>query len=160
MFSRCLINCNLKPTIEAMEEENTNTKKTYKITTKSKTVKTERRTISNDADGNPVEVTTTSKALATSAESLASKSSEPFDKTFVMFKSLVRVEGIKEIKAKADGNSMTITTDKKVVTIDKPGKYILNAESDFEPRDMTDEEVDKFKGGLDAKSLKKLESNK
>ena len=44
-------------------------------------------------------------------EGVGFKASKPFSKVFVLFRSLVRVEGIMSINARSDDNAMTITTD-------------------------------------------------
>lgn len=96
-------------------------------------------------------------------EGVAFKAGRPFSKTFVIFKSLIRVAGVKELKAKADENMMTVTTDlgtvgeyriKFVMTrchsdillipsvINTPGSYVIEMDEsgNFGPREMTAEE--------------------
>lgn len=92
-------------------------------------------------------------------EAWGTKSDKPTSKTFVMYASIIHVEGFTSIKAKSDGTCAVITTTDGEVTVDEPGDYFVTrgASGQLEIRPMTEEEVSKYYGRLTSTDVKKLE---
>ena len=94
-------------------------------------------------------------------EAWGTKSDKPTSKTFVMYASMIHVEGFNSIKAKSDGTCAVISTNDGEVTVDEPGDYfVTRGESGLEIRPMTDEEVSKFTGRLSGTDTRKLEKER
>lgn len=89
-------------------------------------------------------------------ESYSAEGIKSIDRTFVIFKSLIHVSGVKKIVSKTDGLKLTITTDEGEVEIEEPGNYIITR-SEHKPHPMTEEQVTKYKTNLTERELKKLE---
>lgn len=95
-------------------------------------------------------------------EAWGTKSDRPANKTFVMYASMIHVEGFTSIKAKSDGTCALITTSDGEVTVDEPGDYFVSKGTggSLEIRPMTGEEVSKYTGKLSSTDKKKLEKER
>lgn len=95
-------------------------------------------------------------------EAWGTKSDKPTNKTFVMYASMIHVEGFTSIKAKSDGTCAVISTNDGEVTVDEPGDYyVTRGESGgLEIRPMTNEEASKYTGRLSSTDTRKLEKER
>lgn len=95
-------------------------------------------------------------------EAWGTKSDKPTNKTFVMYASVIHVEGFTSIKAKSDGTCAVITTSDGEVTVDEPGDYFVTkgASGSLDIRPMTAEEVSKYTGRLSSTDKRKLEKER
>lgn len=95
--------------------------------------------------------------VETKSESFSFKASTPFSKTFVLMKSLVRIEGVTSFTASSDGTTATVTTDQGSVTWDTPGSYFVHLEGgSLVKRDMGPDEVATNTGKLKEHDRTKL----
>lgn len=103
----------------------------------------------------------TKHTLRTIKEAWATKSDRPANKTFVMYASMIHVEGFTSIKAKSDGTCAIISTNDGEVTVDEPGDYyVTRGESGLEIRLMTEDERTKYMGRLTGTDVRKLEKER
>ena len=91
-------------------------------------------------------------------EAWATKSAKPTNKTFVMYASVIHVEGFRKIKANSDGTCAVISTNDGEVTISEPGDYfVTRGGAGLTIRPMTADEVAKYTGRLSGSDLRKLD---
>ena len=96
-------------------------------------------------------------------EAWGTKSDRPTSKTFVMYASMIHVEGFTSLKAKSDGTMAIITSQDGEVTIDDPGDYFLKKGGEsgqLELRRMTPEETSKYMAKLSPSEKRKLEKER